>query len=200
MGWAALGLRRPVHLLPHGPLEGWDDAFYVAQLTSLRADRDLLLQNDLLAVSRIRPAGAGARSSWSRTRARCRTRSASGPRWPTLLPPTRGRCWRPRGRWVPRGLRRLPGPGVDGLPGLHRARRRARCCGVSARRRDGQPGRRAGGRGGAARSLRHACVPRITSAYRALRSRVPAGLPGLAGGRPVARRAPDRSQLAGSCS
>ena len=31
-------------------LEGWDDAFYVAQLTSLAGDRDLLLQDDLLAL------------------------------------------------------------------------------------------------------------------------------------------------------
>jgi hypothetical protein len=33
------------------PLTGWDEGFYVAQLTSAVADRDLLLQNDLLRLA-----------------------------------------------------------------------------------------------------------------------------------------------------
>jgi hypothetical protein len=32
-------------------LEGWDDAFYLAQLTSVVGDRDLMLQDDLLALA-----------------------------------------------------------------------------------------------------------------------------------------------------
>lgn len=48
--WALLGFAVLFTSFRMARLEGWDDAFYVAQLTSVPGDRDLLLQDDLLAL------------------------------------------------------------------------------------------------------------------------------------------------------
>jgi hypothetical protein len=48
--WALLGFAALFTTFRMARLEGWDDAFYLGQLLSLSGDRDLLLQDDLLAL------------------------------------------------------------------------------------------------------------------------------------------------------
>ena len=50
--WTGLGILALFITARLPALTGWDDAFYVGQLTSAVADRDLLLQDDLLAFPR----------------------------------------------------------------------------------------------------------------------------------------------------
>ncbi|HVO12413.1 MAG TPA: hypothetical protein VMX54_16840 [Vicinamibacteria bacterium] len=48
--WFLLGLSLAATFVRWPSLDGWDDGFYVAQLTSAVGDRDLLLHDDLLAL------------------------------------------------------------------------------------------------------------------------------------------------------
>ncbi len=50
--WAGIGFLALLTTTRSASVTGWDDSFYVAQLTSAVADRDLLLQNDLVAFPR----------------------------------------------------------------------------------------------------------------------------------------------------
>ena len=49
LGSLLLGYAALLTFFRMAPLRGWDEAFYIGQLTSLFSDADLMLQNDLLA-------------------------------------------------------------------------------------------------------------------------------------------------------